>query len=117
VVVPWWKVLPGGVQSALRFAPVSWLTIAGVLLAVLLLCLWCAQIAGDWSGARLLAAIPLGLLALAALDLIRLRADGMSWGRGAIVGLCLLLTALGRAEQREGLENFRVPEILRVDRL
>jgi hypothetical protein len=33
------------------------------------------------------------------------------------VAIPLVLAALGRVEQREGLERLRVPEILRVDRL
>lgn len=40
----------------------------------------------------------------------------ISAGGGIVVGLCLLL-ALGRIERREGLENFRVPGLLRVDPL
>jgi hypothetical protein len=58
---------------------------------------------------------PLALLALAAVDLIQLGDDGITWGHGNVVGLCLLLVLLGRIEQREGLENFPIPEVLRVD--
>ena len=43
VVLPWWGVLPDGVQSALSFAPLSWLTIAGALVGVRLLRLWVAR--------------------------------------------------------------------------
>src|SRR5439155_11411965 len=43
VVLPWWGVLPRGLQLALRFGPISWLTIAGVLLAIRLLCAWARQ--------------------------------------------------------------------------
>jgi len=117
VVVPWWNVLPPQLQSALRFAPLSWLTITGALLGIHLLLLWARQVSGAPGGADWLMVIPLALLSLAALDLVRLRDDGVSWGGGVVVGLCLLLALLGRLEQREGLENFRVPEILRVDRL
>lgn len=119
IVLPWWDVLPRRLQSQslARFAPISWLTVAGALLAILLLGSWARRIArsserGDW-----LVLIPLGLLALAALDIIRLRDAGITWGSVSVVGLCLLLALLGRVEQRDGLESLRVPEILRVDRL
>ncbi|HEU0246303.1 MAG TPA: hypothetical protein VFR38_04385 [Gaiellaceae bacterium] len=118
VVVPWWDVLPRRLQSQslVHFAPISWLTVAGALLAIHLLGSWARRIA-DSQSAEPLVLIPLALLALAALDLIRLRDAGITWGGGIVVGLCLLLALLGRIEQREGLENFRVPEVLRVDRL
>jgi hypothetical protein len=117
VVLPWWDVLPQHVQSALGFAPLSWLTIAGALLAIWLLHLWAERIARVSAGAEWLVIVPLVLLSLAALDLIQLRDDGITWARGTVVGLCLLLVLLGRIEQREGLEKFRVPEVLRVDRI
>jgi hypothetical protein len=63
-----------------------------------------------------LALLPVTLLALAAIDLIAQR-DSITWGGGAVIGLCLLLALLGRIEQREGLESVRVPDMLRVDRL
>jgi hypothetical protein len=116
VVLPWWNVLPQHLQSARRFAPLSWLTIVGALLAIWLR-LWLQQIATASASADWLLLLPIGLLALAALDLIRLRHDGITWGRGIIVALCLLLALLGRVEQREGFEKFRLPEVLRIDRL
>ena len=117
VVLPWWGVLPRGLQLALRFGPISWLTIAGVLLAIRLLCAWARQIADTSANTEGLVLLPTALLGVAALDLIRLREGGLTWAGGAVVGLCLLLMLLGRIEQREGLESFRIPEILRVDRL
>lgn len=117
VVLPWWDVLPADVQSALRFAPVSWLTIAGVLLAIWLVELWVERIASAAAGADRLVIVPLALLSLAALDLIRFRDGGITWGGGIVVGLCLLLALLGWIERQAGLENARVPEVLRLDRL
>jgi len=118
-VVPWWDVLPRRLQSQslAHFAPISWLTVAGALLAIHLLGSWARRIARPSQSADRLVLLPLALLAIAALDLIRLRDAGITWGGGIVVGLCLLLSLLGRIEQRDGLENFRVPEVLRVDRL
>jgi hypothetical protein len=117
VVVPWWDVLPERLQSNFRFAPLSWLTIAGMLLGIHLVRLWTQQIAGRSWNAGLLVLLPLVLLALAAVDLIQAHGTGVTWGGGAVVALCLLLALLGRVEQHEGLENVRIPEMLRVDRL
>ena len=119
VVVPWWDVLPRRVQSQslVHFAPISWLTVAGALLAIHLLGAWASRVAGPSRSADRLVLVPLALLALALLDLIRLRDAGVTWGGGIVAGLCLLLVVLGRIEQREGLENARVPDVLRVDRL
>jgi hypothetical protein len=117
VVLPWWVVLPDGVQSALSFAPLSWLTIAGVLVGLRLLRLWFAQIPSATVNAHSLVLLPLALLALATLDLVRLRHEGLTWGRGTIVVLCLVLLLLGWGEKRDGLEELRLPEVLRIDRL
>lgn len=117
VVLPWLDVLARPAASALRFAPPSWLTIAGVLLALRLLRLWAGEMNGASEDAGRLALLPSALLALAAVDLVRLRGNGISWGGGVVVGLCLVLILLGRVEQRGGLEKLRVPELLRVDRL
>jgi hypothetical protein len=119
VVLPWWDVLPRRLQaqSLARFSPLSWLTVAGALLAIHLLASWARRIANVSEDADRLVLLPLALLALAALDLIRLRDAGITWGGGIVVGLCLVLALLGRIEQREGLENVRVPDVLRVDRL
>jgi hypothetical protein len=100
-----------------RIGPLSWLPVAGALLAVWLTCEWAGRIAGTPEIDERLILIPLAMLGLAAVDLIQLRAGGITWGGGAVVVLCLLLAQLGRVEQREGLESLRVPEILRIDRL
>jgi hypothetical protein len=119
VVVPWWDVLPRRLQShsLVRFAPPSWVTVAGVLLAIHLLGAWMRRLADPRESGDRVVILPLGLLALAAVDLIRLRDAGITWGGGIVVGLCLVLALLGRIDEREGLENFRLPEVLRVDRL
>ncbi|HEX6700751.1 MAG TPA: hypothetical protein VF101_08485 [Gaiellaceae bacterium] len=119
VVVPWWDVLPGRVQaqSFARFSSPSWLTVAGVLLALHLLTSWARRIAVPGESAYPLVLLPLALLALAAAELVRFRDVGITWGGGLVVGLCIVLAVLGGIEQREGLESFRVPELLRVDRL
>jgi len=117
VAVQWWNVFPPFGSSAWRFAPLSWLTIAGALLAIWLIGLWVDRIQDESRDPRVLVLIPLALLALATVDLVRLRENGFSWGRGGVVGFCLLLAALGRVEQQQGLEGFRVPAIFRVDRL
>ncbi len=114
IVVPWWSVLPAGAQSALHFAPESWVTIAGVLLAIWLVQLWLVR---GSASAEWLVIVPLAMLALAALDLIGERRLGLSWARAAVVVLCLALAVLGRLERREGLGRLRVPKTLRLDRL
>jgi hypothetical protein len=119
IVVPWWDVLPRRVQaeSLVRFAPISWLTVAGALLGIHLLGSWLRRAAGGSARPGLLVVLPLALLALAALDLIRLRSAGITWGGGLVVGLCILLAVLGRVEAQSGLEKMQIPAIVRVDRL
>ena len=116
IVLPLLDVFQEDFHTPPIYPPVSWLTIAGALLGIHLLGLWARQIAGASAGAELVL-VPLALLALATVDLISQRAEAATWGRGAIVGLCLLLALLGRIEQREGLESVRIPGTLRVDRL
>jgi hypothetical protein len=119
VVLPWWGVLPRRVQSEslVRFAQLSWLTVAGALLGIHLFGSWLRRAAGGSASPEPLVLLPLALLALAALDLIRLRSAGITWGGGIVVGLCILLALLGRVESQGGLESMQIPEILRVDRL
>jgi hypothetical protein len=98
------------------YPPLSWLTIAGALFGMRLLGLWARDITGA-SGGPELVLLPLALLGLATIDLINQRDEVVTWGRGAIVGLCLVLAACGRIEQQGGLESPRIPEALRLDRL
>ncbi len=114
VVLPWWRVLPSGAGPALRFAPLSWLTVTGVLLAVWLGQLWLNR---GSLGAEWLVIVPLAMLALASVDLIRVRAGGLSWAEAVIVIICLALAGLGRLEQQAGPRKLRVPKSLRLDRL
>lgn len=116
IVLPWWGVFWKEFDSPPIYPPLSWLTIAGSLLGIHLLGLWARQIAGSSGGSELVL-VPLALLALAAIDLVNQRAEAVTWGRGAIVGLCLVLALLGRIEQRGGLESIRIPEAFRLDRL
>jgi hypothetical protein len=110
VALPLWGVLPD------RWSPEvdvlrSWYAIAGMLLTLHLIRRWL-----DPAGEQLVF-IPLALLALVTLDLVHERDQGMTWGGGILVGLCLFLAALGWKERTGGLEGFRVPEIWRIDRL
>ena len=117
IVVPWWGVLPPFESKYVFILPAhSWLTITGALLGIRLLRLWAGQTAAG-SGSPELVLLPLALLALATIDFINQGEDAVSWGRSAVVGLCLLLAFLGRIEQRRGLEKLRIPEALRIDRI
>lgn len=116
IVLPWWGLLWKDFHTPPIYPALSWLTITGALLGLHLLGLWTRQIAGASGGAELVL-LPIGLLALATVDLVNQRAEVITWGRCAIVGLCLALALLGRFEQRGGLESLRIPEALRLDRL
>lgn len=113
VTLPWWNLVTP--LSEAFFADFSWTTIIGVLLAARLLSLWAQQAAADPPTVEL-AALPVALLALAGIELLAQR-EAIRWGGGAVVGLCVLLAILGRVEHRQGLENLRMPNALRLDRL
>lgn len=115
VMLPWWQVLSQDGESALRFADPSWLTIAGVLIAVRLIRCWSTRAAVRPSA--LVVGLPVALLVLAGVDLIRARDEGVSWGGGAVVVLSFLLILVGLIERDRGLETWRLPEALRVDRI
>lgn len=99
-------------RPALFFAPISWLTVAGVVAAILLIQSWVEKSADR---ARLVV-LPLSMLALAVVDVIKFRHD-LAWGAAAVVGLCVVLSGLGRIEQRGGFSGLSVPELLRIDRI
>lgn len=116
VVVPWWFVVP---QSwTFRATAVrDWLSAPALFLALYLVRVWLLSTRGAVRGHRL-TLTPIALLVLPALELIRLRMDGVIWGGVILIVLCVLLAALGRIEERGGLERLRVPEaIWRIDRL
>jgi hypothetical protein len=99
-------------RPTLFFAPTSWLTVAGVVVAILLAGSWVDECAErGW-----LVVLPLCMLALTVVDLIRLR-ENLAWGAAVVVGICALLFGLGRIEQRGGFQNFRLPELFRIDRI
>jgi hypothetical protein len=116
-VVPWWLVLSTRLEADLGFAPLSWLTLAGVLVGLRLVGAWERRVGGLPVSADWLVGLPLGLLALAAVDLVRLRDGGLTWGGGMAVALSAALALFGYVEGRGGLAGLRVPAILRVDRL
>jgi hypothetical protein len=115
IVVPWWY----DTELDTVF-PLSWLTIAGMLLVCRLLYRWARLLAGattDWESV----ALPLALIPLFAVDLLSVAANGtrrhnFGWGTpvegSLMIGLALLLAVFGYVEQRGG-----IPEILRVDRI
>ena len=89
-----------------------WLGGAAIIVALRLLERWLSNVPED----RELVLLPLGLLALTALELIYDRGE-IGWQGWAAVALCLLLIAFGWIERNGGLEKLRVPEeIWRVDR-
>ncbi|HJQ73313.1 MAG TPA: hypothetical protein VJ814_00385 [Gaiellaceae bacterium] len=116
-VVPAWQgVLPPDwltKADAVR----NWFSVAALLLALHLLRLWIERIASPSTPTRGLVLTPLLILPLPVLELVHERSVGIVWGGLILVCLCLLLAALGWLEQRGGLERFRLPEGLRLDRL
>jgi hypothetical protein len=112
VVVPtWWGVLSFDAPRFFWFAPFSWITIAGALLALTLIRLWLERPPDT----RRLFVVPALIAVLATLDLVR--AETITWGGGIVLGLCALLALSAWVEHARGLGPVRVPEILRVDRL
>jgi len=112
VVVPtWWGVFESDAPRFFWFAPFSWLTLAGALLALMLIRLWLER----FSDVRLLLLVPALITALAGVDLAR--AEELTWGGGIVLGLCALLALSAWVEMRGASGRLRVPEILRVDRI
>ena len=114
VVVPtWWGALlfSFDAPSVFWFAPFSWITVAGALLALTLIRLWFERPPDT----RRLVFIPAVIAVLAALDLVR--AETITWGGGIVLGLCALLALSAWLQHARGLGTLQVPKILRVDRL
>jgi hypothetical protein len=114
VVVPaptWWNLFLFDAPRFLWFAPFSWITVAGALLALTLIRLWLERPADT----RQLFLVPAVIATLAGLDLARF--ETITWGGGIVLALCGLLALCAFVEQRGGLGELRIPEILRVDRL
>ena len=112
VSVPTWSgVLGFDAPRFLWFAPFSWITILGALLALTLIRLWLEH----GPDPRPLFLLPAVIAALATLDLVR--AETITWGGGIVLGLCALLALCAWAERARALGQLQVPEVLRVDRL
>jgi len=109
LALPWWGILQ--LRDEFAFARFSWLTIAGVLLAIRLLWLWAGE------GGRGVFSVSCLLLVPATLDAIGTRDRGFTWGDAVVAAVLLALVYLGWYDEREGLGNWRIPELLRVDRL
>jgi len=114
VVVPWWGVLPTAVGSVLS-PDLSWLTLAGALVALRIVHLWIRHARGVPAHGPELVTLSLALVVLAVLDAApSLR---LSWHGAVLLGISVPLTLLAMIEERGGLKNLHVPEILRVDRI
>lgn len=112
VVVPtWWGVPSSDSRLFFWFAPFSWITLVGALLALTLIRLWLERPPDT----RWLLLVPAVIAALAGLDLAR--AEAVSWGGGIVLGLCALLALCGWVERTRRFGPLNIPEILRVDRL
>lgn len=117
VALPLWSVLPDQWRSQVVVLE-DWYAVVGLLLAIHLLRRWLESARRNPFPSDQLVVLPLALLALTALELIQRRSEGMTWGGGILVGLCLLLALLGWMEPKGRLESIHVPEELwRIDRL
>jgi hypothetical protein len=110
-VPTWWGVFRFDAPRFFWFAPFSWITVAGALLALTLIRLWLERPPDT----RQLLIVPVVIAVLAGLDLARI--ETLTWGGGIVLGLCALLALFAWVENGRGLGRLRVPEILRIDRL
>jgi hypothetical protein len=114
----WWDVLPrvswlGFIPS---FAPVSWLTLGSALLGIRLVYLWARQSRGSDRGPELVL-VSLALVVLGVLQAVPLPTVQLDWYGGVLLGASLSLTVFALIEERGGLRELRVPDILRVDQI
>ena len=117
IALPLWDALP--IQwSSQTVVLRDWYAVVGLLLAIHLMRRWLESARRIPFPSEQLVLLPLTLLALTALQLIRNRSEGLTWGGGILAGLCLLLAVVGWMEPNGRLESIRVPEELwRIDRL
>ena len=100
IVVPtWWGVLSFDAPRFFWFAPFSWITVVGALLALTLIRLWLERTPDT----RQLFLVPAVMAVLATLDLVR--AETITWGGGIVLGLCALLALSAWLEHARGLRN------------
>jgi hypothetical protein len=118
VVVPWWDVLPHEVWSTFspRLAAISWLTLASALIGIRVVFVWIRQASGAVRGSELVL-LSLALVVLAMLDAVPLPTVQLNWNGAVLLGLSVPLMLCACVEERGGLRNLQVPEILRVDRV
>ena len=117
ILLPLWNVLPP-LWTFQATAVQGWFSMAALLMAVYLAHAWIRRMRGSVTEPHRLTLVPLALLVLPALQLVRYRDVEIVWGGVILVALCLLLALLGWVEESGGgLERFRMPELLRVDRL
>jgi hypothetical protein len=116
VLLPWWSVLPPAWEDSAGVLA-EWLAVGGLLLSLHLLASWLPWADRPGRVAGTLTIAPLALLGLVVVAIVRERSQGLTWGDGIMVGLCLFLLLLGSSEDKQRLERLRIPELLRVDRL
>ncbi len=93
------------------------MTLASALLGVRLVQVWARQARGASDYAPELVALSFALVALAILDAVPLPAVRLTWNSGVLLGLTVPLTLIALIEERGGLRNVQIPEIVRIDRI
>lgn len=120
VVVPWWDVLPIDLQLRVIVAPLSWVSIASLVVVVELAFCWSAQRPATEQAGRRRTLLPVALLALVAVDLARhpwRRNPHLTWDAGLLGAILIGLVVVGHVDDEGGPANVRIPEILRIDRI
>jgi hypothetical protein len=119
VVLPWWDVLPREISSTFvpRFAAGPWLTVASALLGIRLVYIWARQSRSSSDSGPELVLVSLALVVLGVLNAVPLPTLQLNWSGALLLGLSVSLTLLALIQERGGLRELRIPEILRVDRI